>query len=141
MDNFTARLTINQLCAKHGQPWFESGVSEDALSSHVQLIVPGQTACFGCAMPLAASEGTVTRREGVCVASLPTTMSITAGLMVHNALKFMLSFGQVGGCINYQSLNNYFSETVIKPNPDCKETFCLKAQANPPNFKLSFPKK
>lgn len=29
-----------------------SGVSEDAVSGHVQLLVPGETTCFACAPPL-----------------------------------------------------------------------------------------
>ena len=36
------------------------------------------------------------KREGVCAASLPTTMGIIAGLLVQNALKYMLEFGTVG---------------------------------------------
>ena len=36
------------------------------------------------------------KREGVCAASLPTTMGIIAGLLVQNALKHLLAFGQVG---------------------------------------------
>ncbi len=35
------------------------------------------------------------KREGVCAASLPTTMGITAGLLVQNALKHLLGFGAV----------------------------------------------
>ncbi len=35
------------------------------------------------------------KREGVCAASLPTTMGITAGLLVQNALKYLLNFGNV----------------------------------------------
>ena len=41
-------------------------------------MVPGETGCFACATPLAVtddSEGTI-KREGVCAASLPTTMGI-----------------------------------------------------------------
>ena len=30
----------------------ESGVSEDAVSGHIQLLIPGETACFACAPPL-----------------------------------------------------------------------------------------
>ena len=26
--------------------WFESGVSENAVSGHIQLIKPGETSCF-----------------------------------------------------------------------------------------------
>lgn len=36
------------------------------------------------------------KREGVCAASLPTTMGIVAGLLVQNSLKHLLGFGQVG---------------------------------------------
>lgn len=33
-------------------PWMESGVSENAMSGHIQFIKPGETACFQCAPPL-----------------------------------------------------------------------------------------
>lgn len=29
-----------------------TGVSEDAVSGHIQLLIPGETACFACAPPL-----------------------------------------------------------------------------------------
>lgn len=35
------------------------------------------------------------RVQGVCAASLPTTMGIVAGLLVQNTLKYLLGFGQV----------------------------------------------
>lgn len=87
----------------------ESGVSENAVSGHIQLIKPGQTACFAvsrdhapppilkifsrpiqCAPPLVVASGIdekTLKREGVCAASLPTTMGVVAGLLVQNALK------------------------------------------------------
>ena len=55
----------------------ESGVSEDAVSGHIQLLVPGELACFACAPPLVVASGIdekTLKREGVCAASLPTTM-------------------------------------------------------------------
>ena len=61
--------------------------------------MPGETACFECVPPLVVASGIDERtlkREGVCAASLPTTMGIVAGLLVQNALKYMLHFGQVG---------------------------------------------
>ena len=60
--------------------------------------MPGETACFECVPPLVVASGIDERtlkREGVCAASLPTTMGIVAGLLVQNALKYMLHFGQV----------------------------------------------
>lgn len=35
-----------QACNELGQIWMESGVSENAVSGHIQLIIPGETACF-----------------------------------------------------------------------------------------------
>lgn len=76
-------MAINLACNELDQVWYESGVSEDAMSAHIQLIIPGETACFGCATPIAVVESTESqiKREGVCAASLPTTMGITAGFM------------------------------------------------------------
>lgn len=34
VDNYAARMTINKGCNELKQTWFESGVSEDALSCH-----------------------------------------------------------------------------------------------------------
>ena len=82
VDNYEARMVINQACNALGQTWMESGVSEDAVSGHIQLLVPGETACFECAPPLVVASGIDERtlkREGVCAASLPTTMGIVAG--------------------------------------------------------------
>jgi ubiquitin-like modifier-activating enzyme 5 len=59
--------------------WMESGVSEDAVSGHIQVIIPGETACFACVPPLVVASGIDERtlkREGVCAASLPTTMGL-----------------------------------------------------------------
>lgn len=46
VDNFEARMAINTACNELGQTWFESGVSENAVSGHIQFIKPGETACF-----------------------------------------------------------------------------------------------
>lgn len=35
----------------------ESGVSEDAVSGHIQLLVPGENACFQCVPPLVVASG------------------------------------------------------------------------------------
>lgn len=46
VDNFEARMAINTACNELSQNWMESGVSENAVSGHIQLIRPGRTACF-----------------------------------------------------------------------------------------------
>ena len=43
----------------------------------LQVVIPGETACFACVPPLVVASGIDERtlkREGVCAASLPTTM-------------------------------------------------------------------
>lgn len=35
-----------QACNEIGQVWMESGVSENAVSGHIQVIKPGETPCF-----------------------------------------------------------------------------------------------
>ena len=39
-------FTFLQVCNEICQTWFESGVSENAVSGHIQLVKPGETACF-----------------------------------------------------------------------------------------------
>lgn len=83
-------ILLFQACNELGQTWMESGVSENAVSGHIQLVIPGETACFACAPPLVVAaqiDEKTLKREGVCAASLPTTMGIVAGMLVQNTLK------------------------------------------------------
>nr|XP_058137196.1 ubiquitin-like modifier-activating enzyme 5 [Dasypus novemcinctus] len=107
VDNFEARMTINTACNELGQTWMESGVSENAVSGHIQLIIPGESACFACAPPLVVAaniDEKTLKREGVCAASLPTTMGVVAGILVQNVLKFLLGFGTVSFYLGYNAM-------------------------------------
>ncbi|KAL3125939.1 hypothetical protein niasHT_009468 [Heterodera trifolii] len=131
VDNFEARMTANTACNEIGQIWLESGVSENAVSGHVQLMEPGKTACFACLPPLVVAsqiDERTLKKEGVCAASLPTTMAIIAGLLVQNALKFLLSFGEVTPFLGYSALVDFFPKHEIRPNPQCDDCFCRKRQ-------------
>ncbi|XP_026319777.1 ubiquitin-like modifier-activating enzyme 5 [Hyposmocoma kahamanoa] len=132
VDNFEARMAINTACNELGQKWFESGVSENAVSGHIQFIVPGETACFACAPPLVVAskiDEKTLKREGVCAASLPTTMGIVAGFLVQNTLKYLLDFGNVSYYLGYSALTDYFPTMCLKPNPQCDDSHCLARQA------------
>eukprot|EP00871_Galdieria_phlegrea_P003033 jgi/Galph1/3730/GphlegSOOS_G2425.1 len=127
VDNYNARSTINMVCNEHRLRWFESGVSEDALSGHIQFIFPGAFACYSCVPPLLVASGideSTLKREGVCAASLPTTMGIIAGLLVQNSLKYLLDFGQVSSYIGYSAITDYFSAMAVKPNDSCSDPNC-----------------
>ncbi|GAB6020549.1 Ubiquitin-like modifier-activating enzyme 5 [Chamberlinius hualienensis] len=129
VDNFEARMAINAACNELNQTWIESGVSENAVSGHIQVIIPGESACFACAPPLVVASNIdekTLKKEGVCAASLPTTMGIVAGFLVQNALKFLLKFGEVAGFLGYSALNDFFPTMNMKPNPHCDDYYCVQ---------------
>eukprot|EP00002_Diphylleia_rotans_P016017 TRINITY_DN3110_c0_g1_i2.p1 TRINITY_DN3110_c0_g1~~TRINITY_DN3110_c0_g1_i2.p1 ORF type:complete len:311 (+),score=58.71 TRINITY_DN3110_c0_g1_i2:105-1037(+) len=131
VDNFEARMAINQACNELNQKWMESGVSEDAVSGHIQFMIPGHTACFACAPPLIVASGIDERtlkREGVCAASLPTTMAVIAGLLVQNSLKLLLNFGSVSHYVGYNSMKDFFPTMSMMPNPTCSNGHCVRRQ-------------
>ncbi|XP_058127919.1 ubiquitin-like modifier-activating enzyme 5 [Anopheles ziemanni] len=131
VDNFEARMAINTACNELSLHWFESGVSENAVSGHIQFIRPGETACFACAPPLVVAENIdekTLKREGVCAASLPTTMGIVAGMLVQNTLKYLLHFGDVSDYLGYNAMIDFFPKMSLKPNPTCDDRFCVQRQ-------------
>lgn len=131
VDNFEARMAINTACNELNQIWFESGVSENAVSGHIQFIIPGETACFACAPPLVVASNIdekTLKRDGVCAASLPTTMGIVAGFLVQNTLKFLLNFGDVTYYLGYNALQDFFPTMTLRPNPNCDDSYCRQRQ-------------
>ncbi|CAG9312259.1 unnamed protein product [Blepharisma stoltei] len=131
VDNYAARITMNRACGDLNQVWMESGVSEDAMSGHIQTIYPGETACFECAPPYVVASGGdehEIKREGVCAASLPTTMGVVAGLLIQNTLKYLLRFGNVTYYLGYSSKTDYFPNYMMSPNPECPFRRCVEMQ-------------
>ena len=129
VDNYAARMSINKACNEMDQVWIESGVSENAMSGHIQLLIPGETACFACAPPLViASEGDEQQiqRPGVCAASLPTTMAIVAGFLSQNVLKYLLGFGEVCPFLGYNAFSDFFPRYEIGANVDCSDPDCQR---------------
>lgn len=85
-----------------------------------------------CAPPLIVASNIdekTLKRDGVCAASLPTTMGIVAGFLVQNTLKFLLKFGEVSNYLGYNALNDYFPKMILKPNPQCDDAMCRQRQA------------
>ncbi|XP_029482682.1 ubiquitin-like modifier-activating enzyme 5 isoform X2 [Oncorhynchus nerka] len=144
VDNFEARMAINAACNELGQIWMESGVSENAVSGHIQLIIPGETACFACAPPLVVAaniDEKTLKREGVCAASLPTTMGVVAGILVQNVLKYLLKFGTVSHYLGYNAMQDFFPTMAMKANPTCDDHYCRKQQDDYKKKEAERPKK
>lgn len=144
VDNFEARMAINTACNELGQTWMESGVSENAVSGHIQLMIPGESACFACAPPLVVAaniDEKTLKREGVCAASLPTTMGVVAGILVQNVLKFLLKFGTVSFYLGYNAMQDFFPTMSMKPNPQCNDRNCRKQQEEYKKKVAALPKK
>lgn len=143
VDNFEARMAINTACNELSQKWFESGVSENAVSGHIQFIIPGETSCFACAPPLVVATNTdekTLKREGVCAASLPTTMGVVAGFLVQNVLKHLLGFGKVSYYLGYNALEDFFPTMAMKPNEECDDRYCRLRQQEYQASEASKPK-
>lgn len=143
VDNFEARMAINAACNEVGQTWIESGVSENAVSGHIQFVIPGETACFACAPPLVVATKTdekTLKREGVCAASLPTTMAVVAGFLVQNTLKYLLGFGDVTHYLGYNALQDFFPTMSMKPNENCDDRHCQRQQEEYKKREASKPK-
>lgn len=86
---------------------------------------------FQCAPPLIVASSIdekTLKREGVCAASLPTTMGIVAGFLVQNTLKFLLEFGQVSYYLGYNAMEDFFPKMTLRPNPNCDDTYCRQRQ-------------
>lgn len=131
VDNFEARMAINKACNELGQIWYESGVSENAVSGHIQFLKPGEFACFACCPPLVVASNIdekTLKRDGVCAASLPTTMGIVAGFLVQNVLKYLLKFGEYSKYLGYNAMEDFFPKMSLKPNKDCDDYHCRKQQ-------------
>lgn len=86
---------------------------------------------FQCAPPLIVASSIdekTLKRDGVCAASLPTTMGIVAGFLVQNTLKFLLQFGQVSHYLGYNAMEDFFPTMTLRPNPSCDDAYCKQRQ-------------
>ena len=84
-----------------------------------------------CAPPLIVATGvdeSTLKREGVCAASLPTTMGIVAGMLVQNSLKFMLEFGEIAHYVGYAALTDFYPTMRLGANPECDNAACRACQ-------------
>lgn len=55
-------------------------------------------------------------------------MGMVAGMLVQNALKYLLEFGEVSHYLGYNALSDFFPKYEMKPNPTCTAAWCCKQQ-------------
>ncbi|KAL3113835.1 hypothetical protein niasHT_011510 [Heterodera trifolii] len=113
------RITHEQLCSRRTDEQRRNlhDTLENAVSGHVQQMEPGKTSCFACLPPLVVAsqiDERTLKKEGVCAASLPTTMAINAAL-------FLLSSGEVTPFLGYSAAGESDGQRTngLKGPPNC----------------------
>ncbi|OAE21811.1 hypothetical protein AXG93_2550s1500 [Marchantia polymorpha subsp. ruderalis] len=119
VDNYEARMVVNQVQSQPCMQAYDLFFRRPAMN----LVKPGWNQVVASGI----DEKTL-KREGVCAASLPTTMGIIAGLLVQNTLKYLLGFGVVSKYLGYSALKDFFPTMEMKPNPQCTNNSCLQRQ-------------
>ena len=117
LDNFPARIFVNQKCIRHKKILINAGVSRSALTGYVQPIIPGKTACLNCSSTISNNDGKGSNTD--CTASLPTTMAIIASIQVQESLKILLNFGTPIEYQTYNTLSGNFSQYKPQRDPEC----------------------
>ena len=95
LDNNQARLYINRACWKVGKPWIDAGIGQ--LNGQVRVFVPGNGACYECALSEAQYEemripcnllASKYETEGK-IPTTPTIASIMGAVQAQEALKLL----------------------------------------------------
>jgi adenylyltransferase/sulfurtransferase len=89
-DSFETRYAVNDVCCANGIPLVEAGVL--GFSGLVLSIVPGRSACYRCAFPVAPPPGSVPscREAGV----LGAMAGIVGSIQALEALKLLTGVGE-----------------------------------------------
>ncbi|MHA1733113.1 MAG: ThiF family adenylyltransferase [Promethearchaeota archaeon] len=117
LDNVPARKYLNAKCVKLGKAYIDAGATRSGLAGYVQPVIPGETACSECVGSIDITRNV--EQGEPCTASLPTTMTILAGLQVQEALKLLLGFGKPAGHLNYSAFTNDVREYQSRRDPHC----------------------
>lgn len=128
LDNREARLWVNRQCWKVGTPWIDGGIQE--INGVVKTFVPGQGACYECAMtendyrlinlryscPLLRHDEILAGK----VPTAPTIASIVGGWQVQECLKLLHGLPVEGGLAHvYNGVSNQTYTTRYQLKEDC----------------------
>ncbi len=96
LDSINARWSLNRRCLQAGVPWINAGIT--ASDVQVSRHVPGEGACYECTFTegmarrfnaRSSCTGLVRRTPDRTVPTTAIGASVVAGLMVHDALRFL----------------------------------------------------
>lgn len=118
LDNYPARMFVNQKCINTSTPLIDAGVSRSALSGNIHVIIPKKTACMSCRGRIKGSDES--KERGLpCTASLPSTMALIASIQVQECLKLLLNFGRIIDYQTYNALTGEFNNYLTQKNTKC----------------------
>ena len=116
LDNLDSRLLLNDACVTEKKPFIHAGVAH--LSGQVMTVIPGQSACLRCLLPVSQKKDAPTR--GVIGAAAGVIGSLQA-LAVY---KYLLSLAtDQGQYVLFDGWNNRLQHLELQADPGC---FCQK---------------
>jgi adenylyltransferase/sulfurtransferase len=116
-DSFATRYAVNDVCCEQGIPLVEAGVL--GFGGLVLSIVPGSSACYRCAFPVAPPPGSVPscREAGV----LGAMAGVIGSLQALEALKLLTGVGDplVDRILQVDGASMEFTVVSTERRPDC----------------------
>ncbi len=116
LDNLETRLLINDVALKHSIPWVYGGAI--ASTGMTMTVMPGQTACLRCIVPVpSASRSLLTCETAGVVGTMP---AIIGALQATEALKLLIGSADINRkLLTIDIWKNSFLSLDIRPRPDC----------------------
>ncbi len=115
-DNFETRFLVNDVALKHKIPWvYGSAVASTGMT---MTIIPGETPCFRCLLPIfPAAKATPTCETAGIIGTAP---AVIAALQATEAIKIMVGAREVSrGLIIFDVWNETFHNLAVKASKDC----------------------
>ncbi len=114
LDNWEARLRVNELAVRHGKPFVHAAVEE--WYGQLLTVLPGKGPCLNCLF-----QGVMKKQVPRVIPSLP---GVVGSLEASEAIKILTGIGEVfyDRILHMDFKYGVFSEIKVKRNPECP--FC-----------------
>ena len=121
-DSEDSRFYINSIGVEAGVPMIFGGISNDGFKGRVQVVIPGETACYACMHVAKMKLDDKLRIRAVYSNSLAPALTLTASIMATEGLKLLFGSGIVCRDLilfDLQTADNMFYQTKVVRNPTC----------------------